>query len=899
MTALSGHSREHGRDQVKDQVRGFNVAAFLQVRLQVKKTGWFTWINGRPLSRAMAHRIAGIGVLLTAAGVATAQIAGPFPVVPTTGTKPVAPNGYTLHETIDAGGHIVNTTGSGAMYNTLVNIQSGPRVLGETFELHALPGTQHTLVDSLSAFSNGFGGDPNNFAKLDFFKGKLYDFSAMFRRHRDYFDYDLLGNPNIPSGQSIPIGPSNAPTGSLALPQVNQSPFLANTVRRMLDTSLTVFPLSKVTYRVGYSQNLVQGPGLSPGDSVISSIGANSQIYQEYVRNSTDGFFGEIDWKPVQDTRLTFEEMVDHIKINSYLTLAPSNFLVQEANGSLAAPGGWDSYTPYGISSCNTASMGSAYTNATTYTILSPPQTPGGLPIINPACNVATNYLRSQPTRILYPTEIFRLQSSSIKNIAMNGNVRYTSANLNLANYYENFQGLDGTIRSETFTGNASARRNVTALDYGIVWDAASTVHFSEQIDYSNAQQPGTANISKGITANTPATAGNETINYSGPLTPGTVTVEGSPNGAPLPAFFGQKFLTNDVSATWDGWTRATLSLTYRYRMQEISQGFPRNTPLPVGETTNGTVTIHGNGGIFNAALRPSDHWNINGSVEVLYNDNAFTPVSPREMQRYRIHTVYRPRPWATVSGVFNDLERHNNTNNNQDDVAAGHVKYAGPIDHVDHSRLVSVGAALFPKGHYGLDFNYGYSDVYTSTNICYDAQASAAFPGAASPSGTACPGATVRGTTYYEFGPVKDFMSAPTQYGAAALSFSPTESIHSNIGYTISSVSGSRFFNDARDVNGSLVSTWQSPFVSVAWAVHKQWIWKAEYNFYGYGEGGPSGAPFCSTSNPSPSSPAPVIACDSPALIGQTGLTISPAGFTAPRNFHANNVTLGMHYEF
>ena len=248
---------------------------------------------------------------------------------------------------------------------------------------------KHTLADSLSAFSNGFGGDPNNFAKLDFYKGKLYDFSGLFRRHRDYFDYDLLGNPNIPPGQSIPIGPSNAPTGSLALPQVDQSPFLADTVRRMLDTSVAIFPLSKVTYRVGYSQNLVQGPGLSPGTSsnfFNPSVGANDQLFEEYVRNSTDHFFGEIDWKPLPDTRLTIEEDIDHIKINSYLTLAPSNLLVQEANGLLAAPGGWDSYTPYGISSCNTGSMGSAYTNATTYTILSPPQSPGGLPIINAAC---------------------------------------------------------------------------------------------------------------------------------------------------------------------------------------------------------------------------------------------------------------------------------------------------------------------------------------------------------------------------------------------------------------------------------------------------------------------------------------------------------------------------------
>ena len=33
-----------------------------------------------------------------------------------------------------------------------------------------------------------------------------------------------------------------------------------NTVRRMTDTDLTILPLSKVTFRVGYSQNIFQGP---------------------------------------------------------------------------------------------------------------------------------------------------------------------------------------------------------------------------------------------------------------------------------------------------------------------------------------------------------------------------------------------------------------------------------------------------------------------------------------------------------------------------------------------------------------------------------------------------------------------------------------------------------------
>jgi hypothetical protein len=346
-------------------------------------------------------------------------------------------------------------------------------------------------------------------------------------------------------------------------------------------------------------------------------------------------------------------------------------------------------------------------------------------------------------------------------------------------------------------------------------------------------------------------------------LSAGTVTVEGSPNGIPYPNYFGQKVLRDDVTAAWEGWSRTTLSLTYHYRYHVIGEGIPHDTPLPLGEQTDGTVTIHENGGTLAVAFRPTAQWNINGSVEVLYADNTFTPVSPRQLQHYRVHATYRPRSWATITGAYNDLERHNNTNNNQAAVAAGDATYAGPIGHVDYSRNVSLGANVFPNDRYGVSFNYSYSDVYASTNICYDAASTATLPGAASPSGTACPGAVVRGTSYYEFGPVKDFMHAPTQYGVVALTFSPWKALHSTLGYSVSSVSGSRFFNDARDVNGSLVSTYQSPEASIAWTVHKGMIWRADYEFYGYGEGGPSGAAFCSTSNPTPTSPVTVVPCN------------------------------------
>jgi hypothetical protein len=870
----------------------------------MKKISWLFRPSNQPpaIVRCIAGGAGVAMVLVLTAGMAVAQSANDSAQAPGSDGQPSAPAGYTLHESIDLGGRISGVSGSGSMYDTLVNMQSGPRVLGETFRLHALPGTKHTLVDSLTAFSSGWGGAPDDFARMDFYKGNLFDFSGTFTRDRQYFDYDLLGNPNIPSGQSLPIGATGATTGSYPWPQVNQSPFLFNTVRRMTNTNATIFPLSKVSFRAGYAQNIFQGPSLTPSGYQFAG-GRTSELLREFQRNSTDDFVGAIDWKPLPQTRLTFEEVIDHYKANSYFTMAPDFQTVQEPDGTVVTLlSGYDSLTP--TISCNANSTG-------TIPKLSAPQTPGGLPVVNPACAVVSSYLRTQPTRILYPTEIFRFQSSSIRNISMNGDVRYTAANMNLPAYYENFQGLSGAARAVTYTANASAKRQVTAVDYGIVWQASSSFSFSDQVTFSNEQEPGTSTLTGDSTTSTPATAGNETINYAGGLTTtsaaaGTAPIEGTAGlGQSQPDFFGQKFVTNDVTGTWDG-SRTTLALTYRHREHIIGEGIPHSAPLAVGDTTNGTVTINQNGGILNITLRPTNQWNVDGSAEILYADNVFTPVAPRQLQHYRVHTIYRPKSWATISGAYNDMELHNNTNNNQADIvppytgSATGVAYDGPLDHVAHTRVVGLGGALAPSQYYAFDFSYAYSDVYTSTNICYLAGATATLPGAATPSGTVCPATAINRGNTWDSGPTKDFMDAPTQSGSFALSLTPVKRFRSNIGYNISSVDGSRFYNDARDVAGSLVSNYQSPFVNLAWTVHPGFVWNAQYNYYGYGEGGPSGAPYCTTAGPTPTAPSTVVPCNSPTLAGlQTGMTISPAGETAPRDFHSNMITLGFHYEF
>jgi len=854
------------------------------------KIDWFSRLPQKQIARLnWLAKSVGKAALVLSAGVAVAQSTAPTTPAASVTDAPeqVQKNGYEIRQTADLGGHLVGVSGSGAMYDTLVNLHSGPRVLGQTFTMHALPGSKHSLLDSLTAYSNGFGGDPINFAKLNFSKAKLYEFNGTFRRDRQYFDYDLLGNPSIPSGVLIPYGmAAGVPTtASLAQPQLMQSPVMFNTVRRMTDTMLTILPLSKVSFRVGYSQNIFQGPSMSPG----YNIGKSDLLLQEYQRNSSDDFFGAMDWKPWALTRISFEEQVDHYKANSYFTIAPNQLIVQEADGTPAALGNYDATSsPYTITSCNTASMGSGYTNATNYTILSAPQTVGGRPIINPACDVITSYLRSQPTRILYPTESLLFQSSSIKNIAMNGDVRYTISNSHLAHYYENFQGLDTAIRSATFTGNTTAQRRMVSMDFGLTWEATKTITLSDQVDFSNLHQPGNANITPGITQNTPVTAGNETINYAGPLLAGAnYSVSGNPTGTPLYAYFGQKFLTNNATLSWEATPRATFSLTYRYRTHTIIQ------TSGTGPASN-IIGIDENGGIFTAAYRPTSQWNMNGTVEILYADNSFTTVGPRQTKHYRFHTLYRPRPWATVTGAFNDLERHNNTNN------TGVAPLDGPLGHVDHSRIGTVGLSLAPNDHYGIDVYYAYSDVYTSTNICYLNGASATVPGTASTTSTGapniCPGVFVRGSTTVlsDWGPTKDFMDAPTQYASVSLNYSPIKKVRTAAGYRISAVSGNQFFADAQQVNGSLQSAYQSPFFNVAWTLHPGLVWRAEYNYYGYGEGGPSGPQFCSTST---STTAAVVPCTS--LTAPTGRTEPSSGLTAPRNTHANILTLAVHYEF
>ena len=66
-----------------------------------------------------------------------------------------------MHSSVELGYRATDITGSGDMYDTLVDLQQGPRLLDQTLSMQSLD-HQGILFDRLYLNSFGWGGDPNN-----------------------------------------------------------------------------------------------------------------------------------------------------------------------------------------------------------------------------------------------------------------------------------------------------------------------------------------------------------------------------------------------------------------------------------------------------------------------------------------------------------------------------------------------------------------------------------------------------------------------------------------------------------------------------------------------------------------------------------------------------------------
>src|ERR1700685_2541093 len=245
---------------------------------------------------------------------------------------------YNIHSSIEAGYRVSEINGNTNTYDTFENLGSGLRLFDYTLEMRSID-HNGLLFDNLSFSNFGYGGDPNDVTRLRVGKNKWYDFRLLFRRDKNFWDYNLFANPLNPAALNPPgsvttgcyVGPPTAafPQGAPAYcsnPAVAQDSSLDSLylTRRMQDYDLTLLPTSKVRFRLGYSRNRNQGPG------GFSTDGGTISDFAETYSYTTNAYRAGVDVRILPRTTLSFDEFLSYYKQDNVVldnpTVNPGNF---------------------------------------------------------------------------------------------------------------------------------------------------------------------------------------------------------------------------------------------------------------------------------------------------------------------------------------------------------------------------------------------------------------------------------------------------------------------------------------------------------------------------------------------------------------------------------------------
>jgi hypothetical protein len=728
----------------------------------------------------------------------------------------VVKDGYEVHQSFEFGGHITGFTGNGSMWNTFVNLDSGPRLLGQSLDLHSVAHS-NLLFDELHESSYGYGGDPNNWTRLRVSKARIYNFSAVFRRHRNFWDYDLLANP------------LNPPTSNPNLP-VLVSPHRFQVVRRMTDINLTLAPLSPVRVRLGYSHNVTEGPSLTTVHE-----GTEALLLQLW-RNRLDTYRAGIDLRLIPRTVFSYDQFVSTYKGD---TSSQLNGLPFDLAGPIPVDLGLPFNTAVG-QPCATPVLGTGFAN--------------------PACNGFFAYSSFHPTRNLYPTEQFSFQSNYWRKLNLTGRVSYTGAGSNAPVSSEFFDGLiaGAPIRQSLTTGPVRARRISANADFAVNWDITRKLKFVDSYRWTDFRSPGhwvenqsllfgatlltTPNVFAPATCPPPFTAATcpQHNIFSGP----DITV----------ANFNRSLAQNQHANTAGLEYRArryVASLGYRFRQRQIdlsqfdlyqltffptlpNRGLCAGQPLnPDGScsvlTFNGNapadlvpsftgltpdsshIPIHEHSLLFGFTLRPWDQFRVTYDMELTYADKTFTRISPRHLQQYRVQMVYKPAVWANLSASINLRENRNNALN---------------IGNLQHNRTYALSAVFTPRDKLAIDARWSYNDVFSATDICFVANP----PPPGSPS---CGGPFLAGVSVYD---------QKAHFLSANLMWKPVKRVTTELGYTATFANGNTLLLNPLAPLGPLSYNYHLPAAGVRVELAPRWSVRGDWNYYGYNEKGDSG---------------------------------------------------------
>jgi hypothetical protein len=765
---------------------------------------------------------------------------------------PAAPTGnpgdnYTIQQSIEVGYRDSIIGGNIDNYDTFENLGSGPRLLDYTLSMHAI-NHRGLLFDDLSFSSFGYGGDPNDVSRLSIDKNKWYDFRAMFRRDKNFWDYDLLANPLNPTGSN--------PTVAIA-----SSPQALDLTRWMQDYDLTLLPQSRMRFRLGYSRNTNQGPATSAVEGGTEPLLSQLLLYQ------TNSYRIGVDYTGIAKTTLSFDEFLTYSKINESET--DDNLTYQLSNHTPVDLG--LVFNTVGSSPC-----AAPITNATT--------TP---PTASPTCNAYISYSEFQNPRSSFPTERFRFESTYFKNFTMAGSAGYSDANNEVTDFNEAINDYTSRTaqRASTAGGPTAAKRISANANWTGDYRLTDKLDIVDEFSFDDWRIPSMwATAETNLFGTMPQAAGETglllPISTFTPATfaaicPSPYTAVNCPQHTSTSAadvvnelvsqYLGQDAKTNTVELKYDIASRLSANIGYQYMARAISDfsatfgtgqiyfpggttGTPANdylaargscalvagalpsdcvpnangsieygsstllTPTAGNDTARNLYEIHESVGTLGVAARPMDTLRLNADLMFGYNDNSFTRISPRQVQSYKIHATYTPKPWASVDGAID-------INENRDNVFT--------VDNIEHARVYSFVTTLSAKSNLWVDFGYHYMDIYTQTEICFDDTGSTVFT-------SACP---VTGATG-NLGTLS-FYASTDHYAYGDVMWKPVKRVTAMIGYAGTIARGTTTLLNPLTPTGTLDFNYLKPQASLAVDIYKGVTYKTAWNYYGYDDHG------------------------------------------------------------
>lgn len=754
-----------------------------------------------------ANRSPSLGV-----SVDSARKSADLPTSVTTENNPGATWGvYEAKQAAEFGGRISDFTGSTPMWDSLVNLGTGPRLLEYTLDLHS-PTHNGQLFDELNFSNFGYGGDPNDVSHLRFSKGAGYNFSLNYRRDQQVFDYDLLANPLNPgtSNPNVPI--LNTPHEFL-------------TTRRMTDATLHLLPLAKVRFRLGWSQVLNGGTVFSTNHQ-----GTEGQLAIP-AENTTETFQFGVSFRFIPRTSFNYDQFYTYFKGDNFAPFASPQQQAVFGIPTFALAGGLP------------VNLGLSFNTAANQ--------PCGAPVLvtglaNPACNGFFSYFRSDRVRNNYPTEQASFQSNYFRRLDISGRFSYTGSESNLPNAAETFTGLitRTSQRVTSQTGSASAQRINVAADLGFTFRITDRLRLIDTFRLDNFRIPGIWGLT--TTSLFGATLLSNPNSFSLATCPPPFTAATCPqhsassgpdiNVSLLNQFLRQDMWTNTTELEYDFTRRIMGYIGFNFMSRDITDNFtndqlqtffptlPNRGACAGKPVVNGVCTVFVPGtvsglsdsafvpinaytALFGFSARPTDNLRFSFDTDLYWADNAFTRISPRKLQWYKGKLTYTPTNWMSFGGAVNIRE-----NSNTGDAIGNH----------QHNRSYAISTVFAPpQGKWGVDFSYTYNDIFSETNICFVATPTP-------------PGSLSCGTP---------FLSAISTYTELAnivsgtIFLRPVSRVNLGAGYTLTSTTGNTLILNPNAPTGPLSYNYHLPSASLSVELSKHLIYKTGWNYYDYNE--------------------------------------------------------------